>query len=379
MKILHLIYSEQVAGAEKYLLDLLPGLQDEGIECHLICITPVNDAYKFTGLCEELNSKGVQSILLNGTVKNFFYLARIVNKYLSENNIRYLHAHLFKSDLLAVIVKKFFNRKIILLSTKHGYEEKYCSNYHHYKGSIHYNLYYLISKYLLANIDKQVAVSKAMSDLYYQLKLTPEKLQFIHHGINIKASPQHDDDIQYRYADKQLLILGRIEEVKGHTYLFSALPDVIKVFPELALLVIGNGTQKEVLEQQAALSGIEKNILFMGFQQNPYPFMASSDILVSPSLYESFGLVFIEAFAMQLPVIAFDAPAANEIISNGETGLLVPVYSSSELAQKIIFLLQNPAERKRLADAAFEKYTAYFKTARMVKETAAWYRSAISE
>jgi glycosyltransferase involved in cell wall biosynthesis len=117
----------------------------------------------------------------------------------------------------------------------------------------------------------------------------------------------------------------------------------------------------------------------MGFQQNPYPFMANSDILVSPSLYESFGLVFIEAFAMQLPVIAFDAPAANEIINNGETGLLVEVYNSTELAEKIIFLLQNPAERKRLADAAFEKYTTYFNTARMVKETAAWYHSVITE
>lgn len=379
MKILHLIYSEQVAGAEKYLLDLLPGLQDEGIECHLLCITPAKDAYKFTDLCEELNSKGVNAILLNGTIKNFMSLARSVNKYLAENNISYLHAHLFKSDLLSVLVKKFFNRKIILLSTKHGYEEKYCSNYHRYNGRIHYNLYYFISKYLLANIDKQVAVSKAMSDLYYHLKLTPERLQFIHHGISIKALDQTEDDIQYRYADQQLLILGRIEEVKGHTYLFNALPEVIKVFPELKLLVIGNGTQRETLEQQAISSGIEKNVLFLGFRQNPYPFMANSDILVSPSLYESFGLVFIEAFAMQLPVIAFDAPAANEIISNGETGLMVPVYNSNELAQKIIFLLQNPAERKRLANAAFEKYTAYFNTARMVKETAAWYRSAIAE
>ena len=379
MKIVHLIYSEQVAGAEKYLLDLLPGLMEEGIESHLLCITPTNDAYKFTGLIAELNSKGVTAVLLNGTIKNFLSLARTINRYLTKNKIKYLHTHLFKSDLLAVMVKKLFNRKIILLSTKHGYEEKYCSNYHHYKGSIKYNLYYFISKYLLANIDKQVAVSKAMSDLYYQLKLTPERLKFIHHGINIKALLQADNNTQYRFGDQQLIILGRIEEVKGHTYLFEALPEVIKVFPELRLLVIGNGTQQQLLQQQAVSLGIEKNILFMGFQQNPYSFMANSDILVTPSLYESFGLVFIEAFAMRLPVIAFDAPAANEIISNGTTGLLVPVYNSAELADKIIYLLQNPAERKHLADAAFEKYTAYFNTARMVKETAGWYHSVMAE
>ena len=379
MKILHLIYSEQVAGAEKYLLDLLPGLKDEGIECHLICVTPAKDEYKFTALCEELNGKGIKAALINGTVKNFLSIARIINKYLSYNKIKYLHAHLFKSDLLAVMVKKLFNRKIILLSTKHGYEEKYCSNYHRYKGKIKYNLYYFISKNLLKNIDRQVAVSKAMSDLYYQLKLTPERLKFIHHGINIKTLPETDDKVQYRYGEQQLIILGRIEEVKGHTYLLNAMPEVIKFFPGVRLLVIGNGTQQQLLQQQAVSSGIEKNILFLGFQQNPYPFMTNSDILVSPSMYESFGLVFIEAFAMKLPVIAFDAPAANEIITNEQTGLLVPVYNSSELAEKIIYLLQNPDERKRLADAAYEKYVTYFNTARMVKETAGWYRSVITE
>lgn len=378
MKILHLIYSEQVAGAEKYLLDLLPGLKDEGIECHLICVTPAKDEHKFTALCEELNSKGIKAVLINGTLKNFLSIAGGIGKYLSDNKIKYLHAHLFKSDLLAVMVKKLFSRKIILLSTKHGYEEKYCSNYHRYKGKIKYNLYYLISKYLLKNIDRQVAVSKAMSDLYYQLKLTPERLKFIHHGIIIKTLPETDDKV-HRYGDQQLIILGRIEEVKGHTYLVNAMPEVIKIFPEVKLLVIGNGTQRELLEQQSASAGIEKNILFLGFQQNPYPFMANSDILVSPSMYESFGLVFIEAFAMKLPVIAFDAPAANEIINNEQTGLLVPVYNSSALAEKIIYLLQNPDERKRLADAAYEKYVTYFNTARMVKETAGWYRSVITE
>jgi len=379
LKILHLIYSEQVAGAEKYLLDLLPGLKEQGIECHLICVTPAKDAHKFASLCAELNNKGVSALLLNGTIKNFLSVARSISKYLASNEIKYLHAHLFKSDMLAVIVKKLFNRKIVLLSTKHGYEEKYCSNYHRYNGRIHYNLYYFISKYLLANIDKQVAVSKAMSDLYYQLKLTDYRLPFVHHGININALQQADDKTQYRFGNQQLLILGRIEEVKGHTYLFNALPEVVKIFPEVKLLIIGNGAQQPQLQNQAAALGIEKNILFLGFQPNPYPFMENSDMMVSPSLYESFGLVFIEAYAIKLPVIAFDAPAANEIISNNETGLLVPVYDGSKLAEKIIWLLQNPAERKRLADAAYEKYINYFNTNRMVKETADWYRSVVAE
>ncbi len=72
--------------------------------------------------------------------------------------------------------------------------------------------------------------------------------------------------------------------------------------------------------------------------------------------------------------MAFDVPAGNEIITNNETGLLVPVYDSKALAEKIIYLLQNPSERKRLAANGYEKYTSYYNSARMIRETAAWYR-----
>ncbi len=377
MKIVHLIFSEQVAGAERYLLDLLPGLQAEGIECSLICVTPPADQHKFTALCDELNVKGVKSILIAGKATGFYSIAKQINTYLLQHDIKYLHAHLFKSDLLAVMVKKLFNRKLILLSTKHGYEEKYCSNYQHYKGKINYNLYYFISKFLNANIDKQFAVSKAMANLYFNLKLTKSKLPFIHHGVTIPALVEKTDAAAYRLAPQQLIILGRIEEVKGHTYLLEAMPEVIKVFPDVTLLVIGNGTQKEYLQKQAADTGIENNILFLGFQKNPLPYLAHTDLMVAPSLYESFGLVFIEAFAMKLPVIAFDAPAANEIINDNETGLLVPVYNSKMLAEKIIYLLQQPAERNRLAENGYKKYVDYFNTARMAAQTAAWYRSSL--
>jgi glycosyltransferase involved in cell wall biosynthesis len=80
-----------------------------------------------------------------------------------------------------------------------------------------------------------------------------------------------------------------------------------------------------------------------------------------------------------VPVVAFDAPASNEIIAHNETGLLAPLFDSSQLAEKIIYLLQNPSEGKRLASNGYERYTAYFNTTRMIKETAAWYRTIIAD
>jgi glycosyltransferase involved in cell wall biosynthesis len=376
LTIAHLIYSEQVAGAEKYLLDLLPGLKAEGIECRLICVCPAAAKEKFTGFCDELNSKGVPAVLMTGTKSGFLMIAGQISRYLRDNDIHYLHAHLFKSDLLAVLVKKLYYRKIFLLSTKHGYEEKYLSTYPVHKGKRVYNAYYFISKYVVRNINAQFAVSKMMSDMYYNLTLTPRPVKYIHHGTGMPVLPE--DTAQYRLGSPQLVIVGRIEAVKGHQYLFDAMPAVIKKFPDVILLIIGNGTYKEQLIKRAAALGIEKNILFMGYLQNPYGYISQSDILVQPSLFESFGLVYIESFALKVPVVAFDVPACNEIVINNETGLLAPMFNSSDLAEKIIYLLQNPDERRRIGENGYEAYQQYYNTSRMAKETAEWYKSVIT-
>ena len=375
MKILHLIFSEQVAGAEKHLLNLLPGLQHEGIDCELICVTPKNNKDKFTDYCEELNQKGVKTTLLTGNKYNFLQIAKRIAQYIKANNINVLHSHLFKSDVLAVLVKKLFVKKIFLVSTKHGYEEKYLSTYPVHKGRIFYNSYYFISKYLSRNTNAQLAVSRTMSDMYFNLKITPQRIKYIHHGIELAVSPLHTDKEKFRKSTAQLIIVGRIEEVKGHKYLFDAMPAVIGAFPAVNLMIIGNGTQEGFLKTYSTRLGIENNISFLGFQQDPYTYIAHSDVIVLPSMFEAFGLVYIEALALQVPVVGFDAPACNEIITNNETGLLVPMYDSNALAEKIIYLLNNPEERKRLTQNGYKEYTDHFTTSRMISETAAWYRS----
>lgn len=379
MTIVHLIYSAQVAGAEKYLQDLLPALQAEGFNCHLICVCPVTAKHKFVDFCEQLNKKGIDTLLLTGSKFGFLSVAKHINVYLRQVNATVLHSHLFKSDLLAVTVKKIYNKKIFLLSTKHGYEESYLTSYPVHKGKRVYNAYYLISKYLSRNTNEQYAVSKVLADMYYDLGITKNKMGYIHHGIDVPLQDSSYDITKYRLGTPQLVMVGRIEEVKGHQYLFEALPEAIRYFPELRLLVLGSGTLQEKLIALAAKLGIEKNVIFLGYRQRPSDYIAASDIMVQPSLFESFGLVYIEAFAQKIPVIAFDTAACNEIVINNETGLLVPVFDSTALAEKIIYLLENTAERKRLGLNGYNKYTSYYNTARMAKQTADWYRLVIKE
>lgn len=377
MKILHLIFSKQVAGAEMYLLNLLPGINKQGIECHLIFVIPKKNRNNFTWLIKQLNKEGVKAIIITSGIFNFLGAATKINRYLRNNNIKYLHSHLFKSDILAVMVNKLYNKRLHLISTRHGYQESYFKKNYCPPWKIVYNLYYYISKYILAQFDAHFAVSKAISGLYYDLKLTRSLVHYIHHGTNIQVDKSMLG--QFRMSPKQLIIVGRIELIKGHKYLIEAMPGIIEQLPDIKLLVLGNGSEYTNLTNRINELGIAKYIVFLGFQQNPYGYIAHSDLIIQPSIFESFGLIYIEALALKTPVIAFNTQAANEIITNNETGILSPALDSNALKEKIIYLLKNPEDRKRIADNAYKKYVAHFTIERMITETVSWYRSFIPD
>lgn len=373
MKILHLIYTEAVAGAEKYLLALLPGLKNFNIEAELICVSAPAAAPALTGYVNMMKNQGVKTTLLIGTKKNFLDVAKSINKYLKKENIYIIHSHLSNADLLAVLVKIIYNKKIFIISSKHGYDEKYLIKYSPQNSPhlIDRNLYYYYTKFLLKHININLATSKAIADLYFNIKLSTHHFHFIHHGIN-KIIPGNNAS---NFIPNQLVIIGRLEKVKGHAFLLNAMPEIIQKIPAAKLLIIGDGNEKNKLEKQIEKLEIKNQVIFMGYKNNPETFIQQSHIVVQPSLFEAFGLVFIEAFALKVPVIAFNAPAANEIITDNETGILTPLFNSHMLAQNIITLLQNSAERMRITENAYQKYLNYYSAERMIKETADWYNS----
>ena len=375
MKILHLIYTQGISGAEKYLKHLLPGLKTQGIDCDLIVVCPKRSAAVLTGYCKELEALGIKTTLIVSSRLFIIHTAWKINRYMRANNIHIVHSHLLNSDLIAAILKSLFYRKVFLISTKHGYQEKILQQYEPGKYIRLSDLYYYVTRYTLRKIDKNVAVSKAIAELFFNLKLSKTFFPFIHHGITVEDFNAADYLEECRKAEQQLVIVGRIELFKGHRFLIEALPAVIAVFPKTKLLVLGEGSEKNNCIAQIEKLGMQQHVEFLGFKPHPYSYISVSDVIILPSLFEPFGLVYIEAFAHKVPVVAFDTAAGNEIMENNETALLVDKGDSRALAEKIIYLLKNAAERKRISEQAFNKYKNFYTTELMVQKTADWYVS----
>jgi Glycosyltransferase len=373
LKILHLIYTRNISGAEKYLLDLLPGLKKHGIECEFICVGPKKHKKVLENYCAEMSGNGVKSILLLKTNNlQYFFIAQKINRHLVSNNIKIIHSHLFIGDMLSVMVKTFYNKSIRIFSTKHGYQEEYLIKYGQGFRKVPHNLYYYLSKIIIKRIDENIATSQFIADMYKNLKLVKNNIKYIHHGIKIKPLVK-TIEIENPY---QLIVVGRLEKVKGHKFLIDSMPLIIKKIPSLKLLILGEGTIKKELEEQAYNLGISSHIQFLGFQK-PERYIPACGVIVIPSLFEAFGMIFIEAFALKTPVVAFNVGAGNEIIENNQTGILVPPFDVNALAEIIIYLLENPNERQRIAENAYQKFLSSFTADKMIDETALWYRLII--
>jgi glycosyltransferase involved in cell wall biosynthesis len=143
---------------------------------------------------------------------------------------------------------------------------------------------------------------------------------------------------------------------KGINELIEAFDEISQKHPEVYLLYIGQATEKDPVKK-STLGTIDnhKKIIHLGWQTEPERYMAAMDIFVLPTYREGFGVVNIEASAMQLPVISTDVPGPQESIVNGETGILVEARKVKPLIEAMEKLIHLPLYAKKLGNAGRER------------------------
>ena len=148
---------------------------------------------------------------------------------------------------------------------------------------------------------------------------------------------------------------GRLKELKGFAYLIDAMAEVCKTVPA-SLWIIGEGEERAALEKRIQRRGLQDRVRLLGFQDNPFKYMAAADVFVLSSLFEGFGNVIVEAMACGVPVVATDCPyGPGEIISDGKNGILARPADASALATAILRVLNDDGLRKRLSIAGKER------------------------
>ena len=158
-----------------------------------------------------------------------------------------------------------------------------------------------------------------------------------------------------------LLIVGRMattERYKGHDQLLEALPRVLELCPNARLVVAGEGDDRPRLEEKAAYLGLGGAVTFAGFTSEATlaELYRRCAAFVMPSRGEGFGLVYLEAMRAARPVVAARGSAAEEIVVDGETGLLVDPDDRERLARALARLLRDAGGARRMGWAGRERW-----------------------
>lgn len=272
--------------------------------------------------------------------KNFLMLIRNIFSllfYCKKNKISLIHSHHRYTELLSFIVAKILRIKTI--TTVHSFVTG--------------------MKNLSFKSDKVICVSKAvkkhLSENYSQ---TVNKSVVIYNCIeeeffNNKENPQEfRTKLELKTSDKVLLFLGRINKVKGVDLLLDAFKMLITKHSDLKLLLIGEVIDKEFAWLKNSPPG---NVIFLNPTSKVLDYYALADLIILPSRNDPFPYVMLEAGALKKPFIGSKTGGIKEFIKDGVNGHLFEPENAKELAEKILYALNNPNEVRRMSDALYDK------------------------
>lgn len=208
---------------------------------------------------------------------------------------------------------------------------------------------YMFAEWLMSKFAyKVVGVSEHTSQNLIKFeKISPKKVITILNGIDrLKFNIELDKNKKKKElgieGKNPIIGLGvRLIEQKGISYLLEAMKEIIKSFPDIILIIAGDGPHENVLKNLVNILKIDKNILFIGPRTDIPELLKIFDIYVLPSLSEGLPMVLLEAMAAGCPIVASDVGGIPIAISHGDNGSLVQPKSTQALSFEIIKLLKN--------------------------------------
>lgn len=193
-----------------------------------------------------------------------------------------------------------------------------------------------------------ISPSKQMKEIFIEHEGVPEnKIKVIPHGMDLsawraKAVEKNNIRKEFQIEDKIVFgAVGRLFWIKGFDKLIQAFAEIAEKRKDIVLLIAGSGPDKESLQSLINTLNMQEQIFLIGRRNDIANVISAFDVFVHSALAESFGQIFIEAFALGKPIISTKVGIACEIIKKGENGFLVNIDSINELKEAMEKILSQ--------------------------------------
>lgn len=368
------IVGDPVGGIRRHVHALLFGLSSYGIRQSYSYSTVSNDLVfreEIPSLIRLLEDRVLPlPIPKKPSLNDLSNIIRL-RRFINEAGVTVVHGHGAKGGAYARILSILCDVKSVY--TPHG------GAVHDMFGPIESSVYTFAEKMLLPLTDKFVFESEYSSRAYFdRVGRRPRDWAINYNGI---PKPSIDPSLKRFPASGEVLnigVFGMLRSQKGQVYAIRAISSINSRRP-VRLHLYGDGQDKAFLIDEVRKLGVTNSVVFHGETSSPLECMRDMDIILIPSLFESFGYVAIEAFSLKRPVVASNVGGLPEIISDGKDGLLVAAKAQDEIAAGVIKLCDSPQLAEQMGEKGYLKAAEKFSLKSMLFGLAEIYKKLYPE
>lgn len=345
---------------ERYVEMLIPRLKKEGFEQSIICSHSVNldklkesaDTCFVTDMRQTFNPIAVVKII------------KQVRKAIKASNPDIVYCHSSFAGVFGRLAALGTHCKVVY--NPHGWAFNMKNT-----SFIKLKVFKIMEQVLTHVTNKVVCISQAEHDIaIYNSVCSEDKLAFIPNGIDIDAfrSAIAVKRSHLGIADDAFVVgmIGRLSAQKALDVFIRAAEIIHKEIPNSAFIIVGDGEQREEIEDFAQQHGL--HLVVTGWTDKPYSYLKAFDVAMLLSRWEELGLAIVEYMAAEKNVVAARANAIPSLIEDGKDGFLVDIDNPEQAADKVLWLRNHPNEAEEMRQKALRKVKSKYDINRVVKQ-----------
>jgi len=356
MRILHIISSGGMYGAEAVILNLSRTLNEQG-HTSLLGIF-ANSSNPNLQLHERALAEDIESHLIpcNGQVDRT--VPATIRALAATTRADLIHAHGYKADVYVYFAMR--KTGIPLVSTCHTW----------YDDNLLLWLYGVIDRRILRRYQAVIAVSDEVRDRLLDAGVPPDRVHFVRNGIDLRPFTNAVPSLRHLAVPGSLLIgwVGRLTHDKGPDLFVRAIAQLLPEFPDARYILVGEGPYRPQVQRLITDFALDDDVHLLGQRQDMPAVYASCDLMVSSSRQEGLPMAILEGMASSLPWVAPSVGAIPLAIHDGQNGILIPPENVDVLANSMARMMRDSEERGRTGAAAHRLTKSEFSAERMSED-----------
>jgi len=332
LKLVHIVQSLQTGGAERLLVNL-------AVNCKEQFDVVVISQYEKSDVTLEkcLESHGIQTIFLGKKVG--FDVGSMVTLYQTLNKINpdIVHTHLHAA--VYAIPWYIRNKDTVKVHTVHSVAPMEFGRIHRLMQGFAYRFLGVVPVAISPSVKKSVI---------QQYRISGRKIPVILNGIDVSRYALSDEE-KSKPRPFTVINVASFNKWKNQMLLLHSFYKVILQYPDVRLIFVGEGAERERVRHETEVLGIADKVLFTGITDHVETFLKKADVFVLSSTFEGLPLSILEAYAAGLPVISTNVGGVRDILEDGVNGFLVPPNDETAMANAIRRVYENPKLREKMS------------------------------